>query len=113
MAGSWQGTLRALTLSALTVTLGTCAAGKPGTGSEAGGSMNDELRVVGTVKAAKVGVNCWTLQGSDGTSYELRVDQAPTDVLVDGKQVTLVLRKRIDLMSTCMAGQIVDVVRVE
>jgi hypothetical protein len=73
----------------------------------------DEIRVTGTVKLSAVGVNCWQLVGKDSKSYELRVGQAPEDLLEDGKSVTLVLKPRIDLMSTCQVGQIVDVVRAE
>ena len=73
----------------------------------------DEIRVTGTVKLSVVGVNCWQFVGKDSKTYELRLGQAPKDVLVDGKTVTLVLKPRIDLMSVCQVGQIVDVVRAE
>ncbi len=73
----------------------------------------DEFRATGTVTKTTVGANCWRFEAADGTGYELRPDQAPADVLSDGKRFTLVLRKRTDVMSTCMVGQIVDVIRVE
>ncbi len=72
----------------------------------------DEVQVTGTVQKTPVGINCWRFEAEDGTGYELRPDQAPTDVLVDGRRVALVLRKRTDLASSCMVGQLVDVVRV-
>jgi hypothetical protein len=74
---------------------------------------SDEIRVAGTVKLSEVGVGCWQLLVTDGTSYELRPGQAPATLLVDGKQATVVLRMRPDLMSSCQVGQIVDVVRIE
>lgn len=73
----------------------------------------DEFRATGTVSKTPVGDNCWRFEATDGTGYELRPDQAPAAVLADGKRFTLVLRKRTDVMSTCMVGQIVDVIRIE
>jgi hypothetical protein len=73
----------------------------------------DELQVTGIVKRATAGSNCWRFVARDGTGYELRPEQAPATLLIEGKAATLVLRPRIDLMSACQAGQIVDVVRVE
>jgi hypothetical protein len=73
----------------------------------------DEFRVTGMVSKSEVGANCWRFAGPDGKGYELRPDQAPAEVLVDGRSATLILKARSDLMSTCMVGQIVDVVRVE
>lgn len=73
----------------------------------------DEFRVSGTVSKSQVGMNCWRFTGEDGKGYELRPDQAPAEVLVDGHAATLILKKRADLMSSCMVGEIVDVVRVE
>lgn len=72
----------------------------------------DEITVTGTANKVEVGVNCWRFSGEDGKGYELRPDQAPADVLVDGKRQTLVLKLRADLMSSCQVGQLVDVVRV-
>lgn len=73
----------------------------------------DEFRATGTVTKTPVGANCWRFEAADGTGYELRPDQAPAEVLSDGKRFTLVLRKRTDVMSSCMVGQIVDVIRIE
>ena len=73
----------------------------------------DEIRATGMVEKAEVGVNCWRLAAEDGASYELRVDQAPADLLVQGRKVTVVLKPRADLMSACQVGKLVDVVRVE
>lgn len=72
----------------------------------------DEVQATGTVQKTPVGVNCWRFEAEDGTGYELRADQAPADVLVDGRHLSLVLKKRPDLASSCMVGQLVDVVRV-
>jgi len=74
---------------------------------------SDEIRVSGTVEHTEVGVDCWRLAGSDGKGYELRKDQVPFGLLVDGRKVTLVVKPRVDLMSSCQVGQIVDVVRIE
>jgi hypothetical protein len=67
--------------------------------------------VSGTVQRIAVSGGCWQLLGNDSTRYELRAGQAPEEILVDRKQVTVTIRQRPDLMSNCMVGQIVDVVR--
>jgi hypothetical protein len=72
-----------------------------------------ELRVSGTVHLLAVEGGCWQLEATDGTRYELRPEQAPAGVLRDGAEVTLVVRPRDDLGSTCMVGRVVDVRRVE
>ena len=78
-----------------------------------GALQSDEIRVTGTVQRIGVEGGCWVLEASDGTRYELRPAQAPPEVLRDGARAVLVLKKRIDLMSICQVGQIVDVQRVE
>jgi hypothetical protein len=94
------------------VGLVACSSGGPPPAPEGGAAVAGELRVSGTVRKAPVGVNCWRLQGDDGNSYELLVNTVPSEVLVDGKQVTLELTPRDDMMSTCMVGRIVEVARV-
>lgn len=69
------------------------------------------ISVSGVVKRVEVSGGCWQLVANDSTTYELRADQAPADLLVDQKQVTVTVKPRPDLMSTCMVGKIVDVVR--
>lgn len=109
----WRKLVPAAWLTLLTLTGSACPAGGQ-TGAPAMQALaEDEFRMEGTVRKAEVGMNCWRLEAKDGASYELRPDQAPAGLLVDGRAVTLVLKKRADLMSTCMVGQIVDVVRVE
>ena len=73
----------------------------------------DEIRATGTVEKTEVGVNCWRLAAEDGASYELRTDQAPAALLEHGRKVTVVLKPRTDLMSSCQVGKLVDVVRIE
>jgi len=73
----------------------------------------DEILVTGTVRQTGIEGGCWFLEGGDGTRYELRPKQAPDSLLVDGARAVVVVKKRIDLMSTCQVGQIVDVVRVD
>jgi hypothetical protein len=68
--------------------------------------------VTGIVRKAEVGVGCWQLIGNDSTHYELRAGQAPESILVDQRQVTVSIKHRTDLMSTCQVGKIVDVVSV-
>lgn len=68
--------------------------------------------VSGTVQKSEVGVGCWQLIADDSTRYELRTGQAPDSVLVDRRHVTVSIKARPDLMSTCQVGQIVDVVAV-
>lgn len=85
------------------ILLSACAAKAP---SEALGPQE----VTGVVRKAEVGVNCWQMIAADSTHYELRAGQVPDSLLVDGRQVTLRIKPRPDLVSTCMVGQIVDVV---
>jgi hypothetical protein len=68
------------------------------------------LTVTGVVKRVEVSGGCWQLVGNDSTTYELRADQAPADMLVDQKPVTVKVKQRPDLMSNCMVGKIVDVI---
>ena len=110
---TWQRTARAAWLGLLTLMGAACSAGGQTGDPKVQALAQDEFRMEGTVRKAEVGTNCWRLEGKDGASYELRPEQAPADLLTDGKAVTLVLKKRADLMSSCMVGQIVDVVRVE
>lgn len=89
-------------------------AGKPPEPSAAGDRQaadSSGMQVTGVVKRVEVAAGCWQLVGNDSTTYELRPDQAPAELLVDQKQVTVRLKPRPDLLSTCMVGKIVDVVR--
>lgn len=74
------------------------------------GGDSSGTAVSGVVRKVEVSAGCWQLLAADSTRYELRPGQAPDSILVDGKQVTVTLKPRPDLMSTCMVGQIVDVV---
>ena len=71
------------------------------------------IRVTGVVVFVQVGGGCWQLQASNGARYELRPDQAPSKILVDGARVTVMLEPRTDLVSACQVGQVADVERVE
>lgn len=110
---TWHKTARAAWLGLLTLIGAACPAGGQTGDPSVQALMQDEFRVEGTVRKAEVGVNCWRLEGKDGASYELRPEQAPAELFADEKAVTLVLKKRADLVSSCQVGQIVDVVRVE
>lgn len=110
---AWKSMARAVGLGLLILTSAACSAGGQTGDPRVQALAQDEFRVEGTVRKAEVGVNCWRLEAKDGASYELRPEQAPAGLLTADKAATLVLRKRTDLMSTCMVGQIVDVVRVE
>jgi len=109
----WRRMVPAVWLGLVTYMVTACPAGGQSGVPRMQALAEDEFRVDGTVRKAEVGANCWRLEARDGSSYELRPEQAPSELFTDGKVVTLVLRKRVDLMSTCMVGQIVDVVRVE
>ena len=71
------------------------------------------VRTSGTVHAVNLEGGCWRFDAQDGRQFEIEKASAPDGLLVDGKQVTLTLRPRPDLMSTCMIGPIAQVVRVE
>jgi hypothetical protein len=103
--------VRIVTLLALIGSIGCSAKPpEPTTASQQSGDSSG-MTVSGVVKRVQVSGGCWQLAGNDSTNYELRADQAPAELLVDQKQVTVTLKPRPDLMSTCMVGQIVDVVR--
>jgi hypothetical protein len=87
----------------------TCSAGSGVFAPDSG----IRITITGVVHFLEVEGGCWQLEGGDGTRYELRPDQAPRSVLVDGAQVVLVARRRTDLASTCMVGENIDVERVD
>ena len=71
------------------------------------------IRAAGTMRAVNVEGGCWRFDLQDGRHFEIVKSTAPEGLLGDGKQATLILRPRPDLMSTCMIGPIAEVVRVE
>ena len=73
----------------------------------------DGIRVTGVLHFLQVEGGCWQLRADNGARYELRPDQAPSKILVDGAHLTLVVDPRTDLASVCAVGQIADVARVE
>ncbi|MGH7519013.1 MAG: hypothetical protein ACREOC_16370 [Gemmatimonadales bacterium] len=81
------------------------------TGGDAFGP--DGIRVTGIVLFLEVEGGCWQLRADNGERYELRPDQAPASILVDGARVSAVLKTRKDLVSVCQMGQIADVQRVD
>jgi hypothetical protein len=73
---------------------------------------NGNLGISGTIHSVQAsdGSQCWTLQSTSGKTYELQPAQAPTDLLVDGKQATVTAKPRSG-GSFCKMGQIIDVLR--
>jgi hypothetical protein len=71
------------------------------------------FRVGGTVRSVNLEGGCWRFDADDGRRFELDRGSAPAGLLVDGKPATLTLRPRPDLMSTCMIGPQVQVLKVE
>jgi hypothetical protein len=71
------------------------------------------IRATGTIRAINIEGGCWRFDAQDGGHFEIEKGSAPEGLLVDGKQATLTLRPRPDLMSTCMIGPIAEVVKVE
>ena len=74
---------------------------------------NPTIKSAGTVRAVNLEGGCWRFDAADGKQYEIEKGSAPASLLQDGKQATLTLRPRPDLMSTCQIGPIVEVVKVE
>lgn len=70
------------------------------------------MRLTGTVRAVGIEGGCWRFDADDGRNFEISRSGVPADLLQDGKKATLLLRARPDLMSTCMIGPIVEVVKV-
>ncbi|HWA16768.1 MAG TPA: hypothetical protein VG817_10050 [Gemmatimonadales bacterium] len=93
------------------IALSGCSANPPdpATASQQAGDSGG-IVVNGVVRRVEVSGGCWQLVAGDSTRYELRAGQAPADLLVDQKHVTVTVKPRPDLMSTCMVGKIVDVV---
>ena len=71
------------------------------------------VRASGTVHAVNLEGGCWRFDTQDGRHFEIEKGSAPAGLLTDGKQATLTLRPRPDLMSTCMIGPIAEVIKVE
>ncbi|HEX2451540.1 MAG TPA: hypothetical protein VHJ69_10375 [Gemmatimonadales bacterium] len=69
--------------------------------------------VTGFVLFIEIGDGCWQLRGDDGRTFELRPDQAPAAMLVDGARVSVVVEVRQDLTAICGVGRIADVERVD
>lgn len=84
----------------------------PATSAQQSGDSSG-IVLSGVVRKAEVGVGCWQFIADDSTHYELRAGQAPEAVLIDQKRATLMLKRRPDLMSNCMVGQIADVMKAE
>jgi len=97
---------------ALGLVLGCAARQAEGDASSAQPAEGGMLRVTGTVRKTEVGVNCWRFEASDGTGYELMPNLTPEEVLRDGQRFTLILQPRDGVMSTCMVGKIVEVIRI-
>jgi hypothetical protein len=78
-------------------------------------AMNDttSFRASGTIRSVNIEGGCWRFDAQDGKHYEIASASAPAGFLTDGKAATLTLRLRPDLMSTCMIGPIVEIVKVE
>lgn len=55
------------------------------------------------------GTQCWQFQSAKGKNYELQPAQVPHEILVDGQQVTIVVKTRTG-GSFCKVGTIVNVV---
>ena len=71
------------------------------------------FRARGTIHAVNLEGGCWRFDAEDGRHFELSTASPPAGVLADGKQATLALRPRPDLMSTCMIGPIAEIVTAE
>jgi hypothetical protein len=76
-------------------------------------SDSTTFRASGTIHAVNLEGGCWRFDAEDGRHFEISKATAPAGLLLDGKQATLTLRPRSDLMSTCMIGPIAEVVTVE
>ena len=72
-----------------------------------------QMRLTGTVKAVGIEGGCWRFDSDDGRNFEISKAGVPADLLQDGKKATITVRPRPDLMSTCMIGPIIEVVKVE
>ena len=90
-------------------------ASKPAATSPAAGQPADttQMRLTGTVRAVALEGGCWRFDADDGRKFEIAKASAPADLLQDGRKATLTVRERPDLMSSCMIGPIVEVVKVE
>jgi hypothetical protein len=104
--------------------IGGCRSGAPSGGTSnqpdsapptAQDPMTDSttFRASGTVRAVNIEGGCWRFDTQDGRHFEIEKGSAPAGLLEDGKQATLTLRPRTDLMSTCQIGPIAEVVKVE
>ncbi|MEO8200719.1 MAG: hypothetical protein ABI679_09385 [Gemmatimonadota bacterium] len=76
-------------------------------------TANTDMRVSGTIHSVNIEGGCWRFDAANGTKYEILKSSAPSGLLEDGKQVTLTVKPRPELMSTCQVGPILEVVTVE
>jgi hypothetical protein len=72
-------------------------------------SVTSEINVNGTVRFIDLEGGFWTVRGDDGLTYD-PVGGLPKDFQQEGLRVHLVARPRPDLMSTHMAGRLVEIV---
>ena len=70
-------------------------------------SDGEVVFVIGTIRSSL----CYQINGDDGENYE-PID-LPAEFGVDGLRVHVVLQMRYDLVSSCMVGQIVEVLQIE
>jgi hypothetical protein len=70
-----------------------------------------QITMKGTVHSSQStdGTQCWKFESEKGKAYELQPAQAPSELLVDGTQATIVVKTRTG-GSFCNVGTIVDVV---
>ena len=71
------------------------------------------FKASGQMRLINVEGGCWRFDTTDGKRIEIIRSSAPAGLLVEGRQATLSLRLRPDVMSTCMIGPLAEIVSVE
>lgn len=67
--------------------------------------------LTGTMRFLDIEGGCWQFVADDGKTYEL-VGRAIQSILEDGLKVSIEIRPAGSLGSTCMAGEVVEVVKI-
>ena len=76
-------------------------------------AVSDKVHVKGTVVHPDSGIGCssWGIRSEDGQVYE--ITNLPSEFHSPGLVVRARLQLRRDMVSTCMAGSIAEVIEIE
>ena len=76
-------------------------------------ALRDKVNIKGTVVQPDAGIGCssWGIRAEDGMVYQ--ITNLPTEFRSPGLAVVARLQLRRDMVSTCMVGEIADVIEID